>query len=538
MPKDDFWDIENISVRRAAPLRKTEPLPSAPAVPTRPASEKTAIASPAKPTAPAKPASETPEALTMLRYAPENTLLDEVKIGRWPSHYSFYEQFLGYARNYFDFCPGESEYLPFFSFMPQYQQMTRKQLCYYGWWRENLREGRYLRTDYCYILLYIYEVLNLPELLPPERGARELALLWAHYREEFPRLDKNLAEWLCDYCLIHRQPCPRDILAPFLQKILPGTALREFYLADESGDGAAALVELNAAYQFRLSKYRTDETRELFEKHIPAAMTAFLTEMGARDPRFLLRRGSEPVTVSRDSYVGAVCAFRNKRLITVTYRPVVASGGLSPIITDAVKSCENGVRAALGIRARFRVAHLSAEMQAIIDRYFARYLPPLSPKNAPVILPDGSILPEVDESAYEKPREALSAEAARQIEYSSRSTAELLGEEEDDEPAFAPAAVEAPAPEKVADFTERELTLRALRFLLLGDEEGFRALAESRSLLPDTLVGRLNDEALTRLGDVIAEQPDGAHWQLIEDYREDLTQWIKELEISTTTDAN
>lgn len=534
MPKDDFWNIENISVRRVEPLRKAEPLGSAPAVPTRPASEKPAAM-------PAKPASEAPEALTMLRYAPENTLLDEVKIGRWPSHYSFYEQFLGYARNYFDFCPGESEYLPFFSFMPQYQQMTRKQLCYYGWWRENLREGRYLRTDYCYILLYIYEVLNLPELLPPERGVRELALLWANYREEFPRLDKYLAEWLCDYCLIHRQPCPRDILAPFLQKILPNTTLREFYLPAAGGDAessAAALVELNASYQFRLSKYRTEETRELFEKHIPAAMTAFLTEMGARDPRFLLSRGSEPIIVSRDSYVGAVCAFRNKRQITVTYRPVVASGGLSPIITDAVKSCENGVRAALGIRARFRVTHLSAGMQTIIDRYFALHLPPLSPKNAPVVLPDGSVLPEVDESAYEKPREALSAEAARQIEFSSRSTAELLGEEENDELTLAPAPVEMPTPEKVADATERELTLRALRFLLLGDEEGLRALAESQTLLPDTLVGRLNDEALTRLGDVIAEQPDGAHWQLIEDYREDLTQWIKELEISTTNETN
>lgn len=537
MPKDDFWDIDNISVRRAAPLRKAEPRPAAPTVPTRPASEKAAAASPA----PSKPRSETPEALTILRYAPENTLLDEVKIGRWPSHYSFYEQFLGYARNYFDFCPGESEYLPFFSFMPQYQQMTRKQLCYYGWWRENLREGRYLRTDYCYILLYIYEVLNLPDLLPPERGARELALLWANYREEFPRLDKYLAEWLCDYCLIHRQPCPRDILEPFLQKILPGTTLREFYLADESGDGAAALMELHASYQFRFSKYRTEETRDLFEKHIPAAMTAFLTEMGVHDPRFLLSRGSEPITVNRDSYVGAVCAFRNKRQITVTYRPVVASGGLSPIITDAVKSCENGVRAALGIRARFRVAHLSAGMQAIIDRYFARYLPPLSPKNAPVVLPDGSILPEVDESAYEKPKEALSAEAAKEIEYSSRSTAELLGEEEEpgeDRPLTPAPPAEAPAPEQVADRTRKELTLRAMRFLLLGDMEGLRALAESRSLLADTLVGQLNDEALTRLGDVIAEQPDGTHWQLIEDYREDLTQWIRELEISTTNEAN
>lgn len=45
------------------------------------------------------------------------------------------------------------------------------------------------------------------------------------------------------------------------------------------------------------------------------------------------------------------------------------------MITDAVKYCENCIRAAVGVRQRFRVTHLTEEMKALLDRYFQKNLP-------------------------------------------------------------------------------------------------------------------------------------------------------------------
>lgn len=405
--KDDFWDIENLlpSTRRTARdgsrLSSSFTARSSFSPPPRRTAEKADTgkknAAFSVIRAAENPLRTAPSGELLAEYTPTGGLLRSVKIRSWPSKYSFYEKFLTAAREIYPARGEQCEFVPFFSFMPQYQQMNHAQLRFYLFWRDNLREGRAIPCDYCYLLLFIYEVLNLPDLLPPERGAKQLAFLWAAYRDKFPRLDKYLGEWLPDYCLIHAVPCPRETLAPFLTKIFASTTLREFYIGEEGhipspdgGDDAAGgegspfastgfvarFLTYASSYDYRSSKYFTEDKADLLAKYIPDAMRCFLTELNQKDSRFGAFLGESRQTAVRDSYTGAVCAYQWKRQIEVTYLPIAGgSKQLSPVITDAVKYCENCIRAAVGVRQRFRVTHLTEEMKALLDRYFQKNLP-------------------------------------------------------------------------------------------------------------------------------------------------------------------
>jgi hypothetical protein len=114
--------------------------------------------------------------------------------------------------------------------MPQYDQMTLSQLSYYLYWRGEIRKGVYIKTDINYLFLYAYEIINLPDRIPPRKGAIELTRLWAAYREDFRYLDKYLGEWLCDYCLIHKVEPDWVTLDVFSGEVASKVSMPEFYL--------------------------------------------------------------------------------------------------------------------------------------------------------------------------------------------------------------------------------------------------------------------------------------------------------------------
>ena len=129
-----------------------------------------------------------------LTYSPESRLIRRVAISKWESRYNFYEKFRDDARRYWNRTASECPHTGFFSYIPQYNQLKYAQLKWYLWWRETVRRGSYLRTDFSYILLYIYEILNCPDLVEPKNGVKLLCDIWLAYRSEHRRIDSYLAE--------------------------------------------------------------------------------------------------------------------------------------------------------------------------------------------------------------------------------------------------------------------------------------------------------------------------------------------------------
>ena len=97
-------------------------------------------------------------------YRPDdNPLIEEIAVRPWPTRYTFYERFRRDAVSLFSLKGEPCEKVPFFSYTPQYAQLSREQRAFYLWWRFRVREGQFPDVDYAYLLLFLYEIVNLPD---------------------------------------------------------------------------------------------------------------------------------------------------------------------------------------------------------------------------------------------------------------------------------------------------------------------------------------------------------------------------------------
>jgi len=276
------------------------------------------------------------------RYTPSNPLIKSVDISKWPTKYTFYEHFKSDAIKFFHLKGEECQYVPFFSYMPQYMQLSHEQKAYYLWWRENVRNSIRLETDYSYIYLYIYEIINLPDFISPVQGLELLCNLWVAYREDFPKLDRNMTEWICDYCLINLLEPPFEKIMPFLGIVKENSSFFEFYTQVSEDSFYDTLFNLGSSYNWRQSKFRTAETAEIFDRHMPAAFRCAIDVISERDIRFSDNgKLLTPAKLSRDAYPGALCSYNVKRRIDIEYFSFTRSPEVRMIITDIIKCSEN-----------------------------------------------------------------------------------------------------------------------------------------------------------------------------------------------------
>lgn len=463
----------------------------------------------------------------LFTYIPKrNPLIKEVTVRLWPAKYSFYEQFRNHAAKYFNHEGKECPHEPFFSFTPQYVQMTCRQLEFYFWFRNKIRRGEAIKADYSYILLLIYEIINVPDLLPPENGLDMLIFIWENYRRAFPKLDRHLSEWVCDYCLIHKLD-GRYIPPSITGEAARYCSLKEVFVGMDAVDGspyASALFSYASLYNYRNSKFITDQNRALFDKHIKTSFIYAFTKAEKENLTVFAPIGDRamiPLKVTRDAFVGALCAYNVKRRIEVSYLSVSRSAELRYVVTDAIKFAENNVRALLGIRSRFHTPNLAIPLRNAIEKYFAPFKKELKKERART-----EQLPEYD-ALYEPIKTELSLSDAKNIEERSWATTELLTdgiEEYELEDAESASLPEAPQ-EKENNGDDAEIS-KALTCLINNDNQGFVALSHNMGILPDALCEAINDRLYDTLGDIAVEQSDNGY-NIIADYMEEISQWLK-----------
>lgn len=507
-------------------------------------------------------------------YRPEgNSLLCEVSVSKWPSRYTFYHKFRTDAARYHGAVGKECRKVPYFSFTPQYDQLDSAQLNWYLWWRENVRGGIYPATDYSYILLYIYEIINLPDILPPNEGVMRLCEIWKAYRGGHPKLDKYLSEWVCDYCLIHRIKFPAKELEQILPDIIKRSSFKEFYIGygDDSGHPfATAFYNFGAIHNWRNSKYITDENREFFEKHIKGAFIYAFSKIedGSEKPQSRILSSGKSMSLlklSRDAYNGALCAYDVKRRIDVSYYSCTKSVELRYAASDLIKYAENNVRSMLSIKSRYHITQLDMYLKRAADEYFAPYKVKKSRRKAEPPLPDY-------EKNYESEPEELSADAAGEIEERAWSTAKLLidsfediGDEISEDVAYSEpvnnentekdsnTAVNAPdmpadcihsmgycsnrisdedvsyragAEKDDAGSDSDEIVRMGLKALFCRNMQAIYDISKDNNMLPVTLIEMLNEACCDIVGDIAVEEDAENGWKIISDYEEELEEWL------------
>ena len=543
---DSFWEIDALIPPRRAPHypHDTEAVEIESASPNSKASEETSRSSaatiPPRGDAPKlhfipphTPEEEASRPKPILEYAPENALVRRVRIYPHKSNFRYYEGFVRDAERLYRVGGVECPRVPFFSYVPQYSQMNRAQLEWYLWWRENARRGEYLDTDYSYVLLYLYEILNLSGLMDAAKSQRELCALWLRYRAIFRQMDGYLPDWICDYSLVHRLPPPNAESGVTMSTVMTHCTLKEFYVPCGGNDGyLLALLAFCSNYDYKKSKFYTEANRDLFDRVVTGALK-LVTEHLSGDGKLFSNANMDDSRMIRDAYTGALCAHRTKCRIEVEYCSFSRSHELRFFITDVVKYTENQLRSVLGVRSRLSVYALPTSVRELLDAYLRETLPKRSAAKA---------RPEVQEEyekLYDLPKTELSLSHAASIERLSWETTERLVEafEEADEPAQSVGEFTAPITEPAAEcLEEADGAARDswanyrdyLHAIYHSDTARQKAAARERGLPEEVLVDEINTLAADLLDDILLEETD-CGFSVIEDYRELLHEILSSL---------
>ncbi len=448
-----------------------------------------------------------------------NPLLKHVRVIAYQSNYRIFHVFKNDAVLYSQKKGMCVPFVPFFSYVPQYTQMNHAQIAYYLYFRDELNEGRMHETTQAYLMLYFYEIMNLPEYIPPDLGVLRLANAWMMYRKSFPSIEKYMVAWLADYALIHGVACPNGILSEALGEILSSSNMKEFYLGMEEEFSACildAFLALASAYDFKNGRYAKGENGALFLTHVRAASKLVLEALLREKDNTATH---QTVEKAYDAYIGALCAEEHKYRIEVSYCSVSGTESLKTILTAAVKYAENKVRAYLSIKSRLSVSGLPQKYKDMIDAYFAANLV-RAPKKEIELRPEY-------EALYDAPSIGISEDEARMIENASwENTVRLIPDEEREE-LFAQNEDEI-ALSDLPSGDVPQLAVPLVRFLTLfyrNGSDAARGYASANGFLFENACEKINEYFSDTMGDIVIEF-DGSDASLIEDYMAEIESFL------------
>ncbi len=522
---DAFWDIDALIPKKKVPYHTCDTSaaeivlePMQPTNETERREERIPPAEePRRHFIPPHTAAELTPAPPDLEYIPENPLVRRVRLYRWRSDYRYYESFVRDAVRLYAVKGGVCARVPFFSYVPQYSQMSRPQLEWYLYWRDRLRHGEMLDTDYSYLLLYVYEIINLSDRIKPETAQDALCKVWVHYRTLYHQLDSYLPEWICDHCLIHQLPPPEICTGELLPAVMQHCVLKEFYVPGGREAGyVQALLAFCSNYDHRKSKFCTEENRTLFDTAVIGGLREVIRSMST-DGRLFSSAGMDDSKLMRDAYTGALCSYRIKRKIEVEYCSFSRSHELRYLITDVVKYTENRIRAVLGVRSRLSVYALPTAVREVLDRFLDATLP--ARKTVPKTEQEA---PAEYEKFYDLPNTELSITGAAEIERASWETTQRLVEafEEPEPPIPSMPQISKSVPESAPN-TDDPLApyRRFLRAALDGEWEAQVHFAQQAGKPIEVVADDINALAADLFGDILLEETENG-FAVIEDYRE------------------
>lgn len=456
-------------------------------------------------------------------YEYKNAFIRSVTVTRFVDKYDFYGNFRKAALVYYDFKTAKCDFVPFYSYMPQYSQFNSEQKNFYFYWRDCVRRGKYIKTDYSYFYLYIYEILNLPDKIAPAAALETLVELWSAYRKELPNIDSNMSLWVQDYCIVYDLPCPADKIRPFIFDVIKAADFKEFYLSDVQAmglGGVDAMLAYISDYDWKKGRYAEKNGFEIYSKHMLSAMSLLIDRLMTNGA--LMGKGEKTAHITKNAFKNSLCTHSVKCKLDIEYVPITATDNVRDCVTAAVRYTENKLRAAMGIKSCISVKNLPADYASVIDGYFTDVFNKLNAEYR------NSCVPEY-EKMYDAEKQELSFDNANEIERLSwTTTARLVEEYEDAEPCSEAneetVGVSANGKKPDSDFDVLETEF--IKAVLNGDSDTLKSVSDKLKMLPDALADKINEAFYDRMGDVIfeGEYPDIS---VIEDYKEEVEIWLK-----------
>ncbi|GAA5503959.1 hypothetical protein Dxin01_03727 [Deinococcus xinjiangensis] len=423
-------------------------------------------------------------------------------------------------------------HVPLQAYWTTYANLNREQEQWYYHWRDRFRQGEALPTDLSYLFLHTYEILHGVGFETPTGAFLHLRRLHSSYREQHPKLDHYLVDWLDDfieYYGISDQEAGR--------------------WRGESGEWATGDRQLQhwidhaeqpfpAALFRRLVSYRPDQNKFYRDSTDRAALdNAFTRAIGLTDQFYREREGQSVFealrpahrrAVHRQVFQGAVFEGETFNYVSEGHYPYLEDGRLGELLTQVVRHAENLARKEAGYKTMLRGINLSGELAA----YLTLHLFPKTPlvrqvqidpqKLAQLQLESAAIrerladeTPVQDDPATTFPVSSalVPVQIPGQVPASSRFTL----------PADVPAG-QLTDVEAVADVLD-VLSPVGITLLQQLRSAGFELPEAKVQLLPGQfisgLVDTVNEASQVRLGDLLIAS-EGDTLVVVEDYRDEL----------------
>ena len=490
----------------------------------------------------------------LFEYVPQNPLIKSVTVYSEKENEEVFVHdnlFIRERRALLDRTTTFKEPVPFYSYAPRYSQLNKSQLNWYIWWRQNVRNGNFIKADESYVMLYAYE---LAATGAGEDKDAALSMLC----DLLTKFDSNklgivykimIRDIICDFCLIHGLRAPTEKLNGIDKQVLFGSFLPELLIDLSSNRQACSnAVASLSLYDYRRSKCYNDATAETFKRGIGGALNAVLANDEAFNSITSFTHGVySGVTVERHPFTRMVNIVNKNVKIEIVYYEI---SNLKTAITDIIRYSENKIREHLGIRNKIHVLTVNPLARSAIDAFFEQNLPARQfidrrRRNAKV---DENEPHEYD-VLYDIPKVAVSPERALEIERESWHTTKKLTEafcdaetvtdvvtdesaHSDIKTATEDTSVSAEIPEintEISTPPSDEQGVYASLREKLGDISEFVALCRTPSILnqrkfasahgstADELADKINEAAVDIFGDIILEDS-GNGYSIIEDY--------------------
>lgn len=286
-------------------------------------------------------------------------------------------EFVQRAAELEDMTADEAKLVPFKSYWPTYSHMTAEQSRWYFFWRNEVRQGRYPKTDLSYIFLHVYELINGIGWRDPNDGYRQLGLIWEAYRAQYKRLDQYLGSWMADFSFVHKLDVPLSLIVARTRGLSGDLAEIELLrcLSTAPEQLTFEVLTVMSDYDISKSKFYAGEGKEASERYIPQVVALIDAYVARKHGARLIEKFPPGPPVMRERYLFRSAVYDISRYGYSVLVPVVRISKLLPLrslITRLFRLTENKLRELTGFRGRLKDIRIDPDMDELITKYMQR----------------------------------------------------------------------------------------------------------------------------------------------------------------------
>ena len=456
-------------------------------------------------------------------YFKQSAVVNYAYSGIYNNSFTYPDSIRQDALHYFSKPHSSCEYVDYYSVRPSFSDLNSSQLDYYLYWRSEIYKGNYFHSSPSYALLFITEIINLPDKISASQGLELIINLWKYYFSEQEKYNRIILDVIFEYCIICNLPIPFEKLEKILMSFDKGTNhilyslfVYDYLIVNNSAFSVTKLrfiFENVFGYTYKQSKYYLQDSafKHTIDKSFYDILYKFFNQHLDVIKTVINRRrcSSVPIKVIRPAFVMFHMDTSIRRNIVYEYYSFDKNDSVFESLINIAKYLENKFRSFFGIRTRLYSEVLPVEIKSVIDNIFFTAYSKKTRTDVP--LPSNQIHEKFE----------IDIKSAQTIEENSWQTTKMLTEGIE--------IFEDITENPVAEQTElsdefNEIEKGVLHLLISSKKEQASDLCRNSGVFLDSVVAAINEKSLNLIGDILVNV---SNHEVYEDYIEEIYNYLQ-----------